>query len=167
MVDSGALQQPPQLFESLPEKKQMPPGLAGTTAEAQAADPGGGDLDSKKTPDVGRAAADISAVHFYQKSELNRFPVLTKPLALEHDGLSPDELHAGHADVWLYISASGKVVEVDTQFSSLSPSALANITEQLKRAHFKPGYLSGNPVPSKIRWRVTVEFNAGLIWLAR
>ncbi|MDD2919242.1 hypothetical protein [Rhodoferax sp.] len=166
-LDSGSAQQTAKPLENLPEKKEMPPAMTGTTADTQASGAGGGGLDSENIPDVGHAAVDVSAVHFYEKSELNRFPVLTKPLALDTNGLSADELQAGHADVSLYISTQGKVVVVHTEFSSLSPVALVHITDQLKQARFKPGYLRGHPVPSKIRWRVTVASDAGLIWLAK
>lgn len=99
--------------------------------------------------------------HFYDRSELNRFPVLEKPIRFEYEALTPDELQRGHADLWLFISASGRVVAVRAEFNTLTPATLQVVFNGLKNARFLPGYNSGNPVPSKIRWRIAVENTTG------
>ncbi len=99
-------------------------------------------------------------IYFYEKYELNRFPVLSLPFSLDHNGLE-NELRIGYADFWIYISKAGNVVDVISEFSSLSPTTLNSVIQQLKKSHFTPGYVSGEPVASKIRWRVIVESNTG------
>lgn len=161
-LDSSFVQPTANPPDSLPQQ-QPQPALRQAASAAVVAAPHP-DSDTQLGADV--AVAAVSSVHFYEKSELNRFPVLTQPLQLDTGNLSAEELQAGHADMWLYIAASGEVVAVRTEFSALSPAALLSVTSQLKLARFKPGYFSGDPVPSKIRWRVTVEYNAGFTWLS-
>ncbi len=100
-------------------------------------------------------------IYFYEKYELNRFPVLSLPFSLDHNGSMENELRIGYADFWIYISKAGNVVDVLSEFSSLSPTTLNSVIQQLKKSHFTPGYVSGEPVASKIRWRVIVESNTG------
>jgi hypothetical protein len=165
-LESALVQPTHKPQTGLPEKQQVPLVLRDAQVGTRAPVMGAETSESDSTSDGGLGATNFHAVHFYEKSELNRFPVLTKPFKLEIENLGVDALYTGQADVWLYISASGSVEAVRTESSSLSPIALVSVARQLKRARFKPGYLTGNPVPSKIRWRVTVESDAGMTWLS-
>ncbi len=165
-LESALVQHTQKLQTGLPEKQQVPLALREAKVGTRAPVTGAETPEPDSTSDGDLGATNFLAVHFYEKSELNRFPVLSKPFQLDIEGLGVAALFAGQADVWLYISASGAVVAVRTESSSLSPIALVSVARQLKRARFKPGYLSGNPVPSKIRWRVTVESDSGLTWLS-
>lgn len=99
--------------------------------------------------------------HFYEKSELNRFPVLLQAVQFAYETLPPEELQVGQVDIWLYISASGRVVAVRTESNSLTPATLQVIFKALKDIRFTPGYSSGDPVPAKIRWQVVVDSRTG------
>lgn len=93
---------------------------------------------------------------FLERSELNRFPVLKSPIRFDTADLRSEDLGWGHADLWLYISAKGRVVAVRVDDSSLSPAALKVAFRSVREASFVPGYLDGRPVAAKIRWRVMV-----------
>lgn len=109
--------------------------------------------------EVVAASTEFGAIntHFYEKSELNRFPVLLQAVQFAYETLTPEDLQVGQVDVWLYISASGRVVAVRTESNSLTPATLQVIFNKLKDIKFTPGYSSGDPVPSKIRWQVIVD----------
>ncbi len=109
---------------------------------------------------LGAEFGDIST-RFYDRSELNRSPVLEKSISFEYETLTPDEFQKGHADLWLFISKSGRVMAVRVEFNTLTPATLQVVFNALKKARFLPGYNSGNPTPSKIRWRIAVENSAG------
>ncbi|MDO9201344.1 MAG: hypothetical protein Q8K34_16925 [Hydrogenophaga sp.] len=93
---------------------------------------------------------------FLERSELNRFPVLKSPIRFDTSGLRPEDLGWGHADLWLYISAKGRVVAVRVDGNSLSPAALKVAFHGVREASFMPGYVNGRPVAAKIKWRVMV-----------
>lgn len=99
---------------------------------------------------------------FLDRSELNRFPVLQGTVRFDTSGLGPDDLNWGHADLWLYLSAQGRVVAVRVDASDLSPAALQVAFRGIREARFMPGYLDGRPVASRIRWRVMVTAEGGV-----
>lgn len=93
---------------------------------------------------------------FLERSELNRFPVLKSPIRFDISGLRPEDLGWGHADLWLYISAKGRVVAVRVDGNGLSLAALQVAFHGVREANFMPGYVNGRPVAAKIKWRVMV-----------
>lgn len=97
------------------------------------------------------------AVYFFDKSELNVFPVLETPLEFDIASLPIDDVALGYADIVIYIQADGQVVQLETELSSLSEPTLRLVAQTLLKAVFTPGRVSGDPVPAKIHWRIVVE----------
>lgn len=103
------------------------------------------------------AAPLEQTVYFYDRSELNVFPVLETPVHFDIESLPIDDVGLGHADIMIYIQDNGQVVQLQVEFSSLSAPTLQLVSRALMKARFTPGRVSGNAVPTRIRWRVVVE----------
>lgn len=96
-------------------------------------------------------------VYFYDRDELNVFPVLQTPVHFDIESLPIDDVQLGYADIVIYIQHTGQVVQLEATFSSLSEPTLQLVYRALKKARFTPGRVLGDAVAAKIRWRVVVE----------
>ena len=149
-----------QATEVNPSLASAPPSSDGGASESSL-------VQSKAQPKTPNEVIAVSTefgvirTHFYEKSELNRFPVLLQAVQFEYETLTPEELQVGQVDLWLYISKSGRVVAVRTESNSLTPATLQVVFKELKKIQFTPGYSSGDPVPAKIRWQVIVDSRTG------
>lgn len=103
------------------------------------------------------AAPLKQTVYFYDRSELNVFPVLETPVHFDIESLPIDDVGLGHADIMIYIQDDGQVVQLQVEFSSLSAPTLRLVSGALMKARFTPGRVSGDAVPARIRWRVVME----------
>lgn len=145
-------------LELPPTPIEHPPPPAAPAQQASTAT----DVGSKNASPSGAPLLPVTkprqeAVYFYDRHELNVFPVLEAPVHFDIESLPIEAVTLGHADIVIYIEHTGKVVQVETSFSTLSDPTLQLIYRALKKATFTPGRVSGNPVPAKIRWRVVVE----------
>lgn len=88
--------------------------------------------------------------------ELNRRPVLLTPLTLGEGSENLESELNGEATYHVFIDRQGKVVGTRLESSSLPDRLNGQAERALRSARFLPGYQKGDPVPSMLRWQITV-----------
>ena len=99
----------------------------------------------------------IQATHYFSASELNRRPVIIGNIPSFKNEFSPATLGvSGEATVKVFLSASGKIDLIIFEENTIPVSITAEARDALSKTKYLPGYLSGNPVPSIVRWKLTL-----------
>ncbi len=147
---------------ALPESQSSLPSPTATSPQPAPSEPlpttkAAGKNSRETAVSAANAKSSPLPVKYYTRSELNRYPVLLTPLPTDIDqDLELDLTHPGESIFRVFINEAGEVVMVEPEESKL-PAALTQRARQvLMKARFMPGYWSGNPVPSMLRWRFDV-----------
>lgn len=151
----------PVLPDSLAELP-VPTAVREVAAPAQrlAQSPVVGEQGQEKNASRNDGKSSPLPVKYYSRSELNRYPVLLTPLPTDI-GQDPEliMLQPGEAIFRVFINTEGVVVLVEPEESNLPVVLTQRARQILMKARFMPGYWSGNPVPSMLRWRFDIVPN--------
>lgn len=113
-------------------------------------------LNEFKSPESS-TKIDLLTEKFYDREYLNRQPAILKSPVFDTVTLNKPDIGWGYADLWLYISENGSIVAVRVRNSNMHPDALSVAIAGIQSVQFGPGYINGQPVKSRIIWRVEIE----------